>query len=46
MTESWHFQQYSTPKYPKLGGTPVKPVTWRGCTLSPEHSSVDGPAST
>ena len=42
MTESWHFQQYSTPKYSKLAGTSVKTAIWRGCTLTPEHSSPDG----
>ena len=46
MTESWHFQQYSTPTYSKLAGTSVKTVTWRGCTLTPEHSSPDGPTDT
>ena len=46
MTESWHFQQYSTPTYSKLAGTSVKTVTWRGCTLTSEHSSPGGPANT
>ena len=46
MTESWHFQQYSTPTYSKLAGTSVKTVTWRGCTLTPEYSRPDGPADT